>query len=1203
MDDAIRFSSDGPELPGEFLDSLLSGDVVFLCGTGVSAQLPDFPRLVQDTYKKLGLSPKPAEQQGIDKGRLEEVLGSLDRRLADPLRLRGVVSELLAVPFRPDLDQHRTVLRLSHNLDNRISVVTTNFDTLLERAATEFDHGGRANTPSLAGQALPAPGSPSFYGIVHLHGRLADSVLGLGETPLVLTSTDYGDAYLRSGWASRFLFDLVRCKAIALLGYSASDAPFRYVLNVLEADRERFPDINQVYAFDAYEHHEDEVARRWETLAVKPLPYCKINPKNGSDDHSPLWRDLAQLADLVERPKRWRRKRTRAILQQPVSKAPEGVERELKWLFRHPESLWSVVIKTVADPRWFTVFQEAGLWAEKEATWVIPAWVAKEPRSPERFECARTWQPHLGRAFTDSLARRVRSLSTLDRDWQRIWRLFSLVESPPRHDPRYTTLETRLASGLVLNTDLQEAIELLKPRLRLDSPYREFIDEKDTAAAPRLRDFASPRMVIPDYAAALGLAQCLAKLADHALDILEFVTAALRSSLALQVDLDLIGDNHDVNDFHLPSIERHEQNNHREGVSLLTRVLADTLPLASAQDADRTRTIANGWSNLPGRTGHRLLLHALRSELFDADTAIQVLLEARRDDFWNIRREVALLLRDRAGDAWRPFVSAIETKIIESATSYFGREKRRAGEPDWRPHARDIAVWLRLTMLQEAGVLSTTGVAELQAIRARRDHLDRPVEDRDFFGSYVGPVQMSLGDASPIEQAPQGERLQRARDLERSDRPEFWGGWSAFCRSNPSAAFQELSGEALGLANGPQWDEFLRSISFSDDDGTQQERRDLAARSLERLASTDAEMLSPMVAGLCDLLLTRARQGLSDVLPWIERLWPLLSANCEDNLDLSADPLGRAIGSPAGRLTEALLFDLQGEAGDVTPAPTDAQGRMLILISTDASDAGRAARVVLVRWASFLTAADRHFVADILEPPTSARGDDGPALRSVLLSRALSSAASRVFANAVKRGALEAADAQHPVPIAANLLRPALAEVQSTGSASWGLSAQEVAHLLRTGPPELRAAALQVLWHWIRDGDASTEETWRTTIAPLLAKIWPQESEYLDVSTTQGFVDLIVEAGDEFPSALEHVRHYLLPFPHGRGDLSSVQRSGIALRFPHETLEMLWIVCGPKSHGTYFDMAAIIDQLIEGDPNIEIDRRLQWIEQNTERFD
>ena len=1203
MNDAIRFSSDGPGLPAEFLDSLLAGDVVFLCGTGVSAQLPDFPSLVQRTYESLGLSPKTAEQEGIAKGRFEEVLGALDRRLVDPLQLRRVVSELLAVPKDPNLDQHRTILRLSHNLDNRISVVTTNFDTLLERAATEFSHGGGANTPSLAGQALPAPGSPSFSGIVHLHGRLADPTLELGEAPLVLTSTDYGDAYLRSGWASRFLFDLVRCKVIALLGYSASDAPFRYVLNVLEADRERFPDINPVYAFDAYEHDEDEVARRWETLAVRPLPYCKINPATGRADHSPLWRDLAQLADLAERPKRWRRQRVRTIVRQPAAQAKHGAAPELKWLFRRPESLWSVVIRTVTDPHWFTVFQEAGLWTEKEAAWVIPAWVAKDPSNHDRFECARHWQGRLGQVFTDKMAQRLRSSHTLDRNWQRIWRLFSLAESPPRHDLRYTTLETRLANGLVLNTDLQEAVELLKPRLRLDSPYVEFADDEGTAAAPRLRDLAWPRMVIRDYTAALSLTRCLAKLADHALDILELATAALRSSLAFEVDLDLIGDDNDVNDFRLPSIEHHAQNHLREGVSLLVRLMADTLAEATSLDPDRTDRLVRSWPALPGRTGLRLYLHALRNEPFDADTAMQALLDVPEADFWRIRREVPLLLRDQAGDASPTLVSAVEDRIRETATSYYNHYPRRTGEPDWRPHARDISVWLRLTMLQEAGALSAAGVAELQAIRTRRDHLDRPVEDQDFFDSYIGPVQQSLGDASPIERAAPGERLQRAQDLARSDRPEFWGGWGAFCRSDPSAAFQELSGEAPGPANGPLWDEFLRAISFWADDGTNDERCDLAARSLERLASADTATLSPMVAGLCDVLRTRAREDLSEILPWVERLWPLLSADTEDPLDLSTDPLGRAINSPAGRLAEALLFDLGDDTEEGDSTLTDAHRRTLTIIATDASDAGRLGRVILARSASFLTAVDRCFVSDILEPPISAPDGDGAALRSVLLRSTLSPLACRVFANAVKRGALEVAHTEHREPVAANVLRPALADVRGTDSAPGGLSAQEVAHVLRTGPAELRSAALQVLWYWIRDDDTSGEETWKTTIAPLLARIWPREREYRNVATTQRFVDLIVEAGAQFPSALEDVRHYLLPFRGGRGDLYGVQRSEIALKCPYDTLEMLWIVCGPNSRGPFFAISKIIDQMIEADSDIEIDRRLQWLEQNTERFD
>ena len=170
---------------------------------------------------------------------------------------------------------------------------------------------------SVAGQALPPPGSESFSGIIHLHGRLSDPRLQLEATPLVLTSAAYGDAYMRSGWASRFLFDLARCKTLVLVGYSANDAPVRYFLNVLDADRDRFPDLQPVYAFHPYDRDSSEADLPWGTLAVRPLPYRKIAADNRASAHSALWRSLEALANIVERPKRSRQDRTRDILRQP----------------------------------------------------------------------------------------------------------------------------------------------------------------------------------------------------------------------------------------------------------------------------------------------------------------------------------------------------------------------------------------------------------------------------------------------------------------------------------------------------------------------------------------------------------------------------------------------------------------------------------------------------------------------------------------------------------------------------------------------------------------------------------------------------------------------------------------------------------------------------------------------------------------------
>ncbi len=53
---------------------------MFLCGAGVSApQLPDFEKLVRQTYERLGFALEGSEKKAFDEGRYEEVLGALDR--------------------------------------------------------------------------------------------------------------------------------------------------------------------------------------------------------------------------------------------------------------------------------------------------------------------------------------------------------------------------------------------------------------------------------------------------------------------------------------------------------------------------------------------------------------------------------------------------------------------------------------------------------------------------------------------------------------------------------------------------------------------------------------------------------------------------------------------------------------------------------------------------------------------------------------------------------------------------------------------------------------------------------------------------------------------------------------------------------------------------------------------------------------------
>ena len=618
MPGSLRISEDGPEFPGDLVDSLLSGDVIFLCGTGVSApQMPGFGDLVERTYRKLDVEKTPSEVDAFEEERYEEVLGSLSRRLSDPHAVTDTVSDLLAVPNCPDLDQHRTILRLSFNLDNRISLITTNFDTLFERAATCVVPAVTARDFSFSGQGLPVPGSSAFFGIIHLHGRLVDEDLGLERSPLVLTSADYGDAYMRSGWAARFLFDVARCKTIVLVGYSANDAPVRYCFSVLAADRERFPDLKPVYALDAYETDPEEATKAWGTLAVDPIPYCKVNRNNsGVKDHSPLWSDLAELADIVERPKRSRETRARRVLELPVSATNSQARRELGWLLGEHHGLWRIVLCAISDPAWFKLFQDDRIWSEKEAIWVIAAWVAQDFENRTRFECALEWKHVFGRRLTERIEQRFRSAELMNKTWTRAWRLYCSDASAKRQEHACYHAMLRLSSQVVLDSDVQNAVRLIKPTVEMGVGYSAAAGgAKQDEQITQLRDIVGVRVIVQDRHGVEQLIRALYKLPGRAWRIMEIATAELQTALELEVELELIAGDIDHNDFSIPSIEPHEQNRNHQGVLFLIRVLAGFLSLAAAIDQQRARQFVDSWNSLPCQEGPDSVFVSTRCEM------------------------------------------------------------------------------------------------------------------------------------------------------------------------------------------------------------------------------------------------------------------------------------------------------------------------------------------------------------------------------------------------------------------------------------------------------------------------------------------------------------------------------------------------------------------------------------------------------------
>lgn len=310
----MRFREDGADIPDELIRAVTAGDAMFLCGAGVSFRvgLPSFESLTSQVYSRISETPggEPAERNAIASREFDRALRSLEKRTHLPRTespVRKAVSELLIAPGG-GLPDHSALLQLSRDIEGRPKLLTTNFDTLFEHAART---AGMASVPSHAGKSIPKPGGERDHGILHLHGRIGDATLGLEGTDLVLTSADFGDAYLRDGWASQYIEDRMRLGTLVLVGYGAEDAAMRLLLETLDADRDRFRDMKDIYAL---EKGSADSASLWKAKGIKPIEFS---------DYDALYATLAEWAHYAMDPRGYTRSRVTAILTAPsVSGAP-----------------------------------------------------------------------------------------------------------------------------------------------------------------------------------------------------------------------------------------------------------------------------------------------------------------------------------------------------------------------------------------------------------------------------------------------------------------------------------------------------------------------------------------------------------------------------------------------------------------------------------------------------------------------------------------------------------------------------------------------------------------------------------------------------------------------------------------------------------------------------------------------------------------
>ena len=293
----MQFVKEGPDIPERLLEAHEDGHVVFFCGAGISypAGLPGFECLVKKLYARLAVIPDAEQQAAIDGKQFDTAVALLEEKhIGGRVQVRTALSKILR-PRKADAKAtatHKALLTLCEDREGRRRLITTNFDRLFQRVRRREGIDVQVYRAPL----LPVP-KTRWNGLVYVHGLLDPKPDADNLNSLVVSSGDFGLAYLTERWAARFVTarfvtDLFRNFTVCFVGYSIGDPVLRHMMDALAADRQLGEIPRKMFAFGDHSE-EDRVSQtnKWKAKNVTPIMYLK------DGDHTNLHRTLEAWAN------------------------------------------------------------------------------------------------------------------------------------------------------------------------------------------------------------------------------------------------------------------------------------------------------------------------------------------------------------------------------------------------------------------------------------------------------------------------------------------------------------------------------------------------------------------------------------------------------------------------------------------------------------------------------------------------------------------------------------------------------------------------------------------------------------------------------------------------------------------------------------------------------------------------------------------
>lgn len=1238
----MRFSADGPNLPDDLLLSRDLGDVVFFCGAGVSrsrANLPDFRDLANRVINDLGSAQDSAARVNAAQSTgmaVDRVFRLLEREF-EAGEVREAVARHLDAGAAPDLAAHRTLLDLSTSRSGVTRLVTTNFDTLFEQS--------RAGLAWSAPPRLPDPHNDlDFRGVVHIHGRIGQD--GGAPPELVLSSADFGRAYMSDGWATRFIRRLLERFQVVFVGYSAEDPPVQYLLEALD-----LPAGARKKLYTLENADDGEAVALWEHKGVEAIPYRGGFPV--------LWETLELWAERARNPDAWLDRVLAVAADGPVSLAPHQ-RGQIAHIVGSADGARHMVARTPPLPAsWLNVLDPGGRFETPATSYTEPTTevfdpfeafgldtdVAPPPVDPTDYFKRRDVPAEAWDGFATSRTDRREPVGqTL---------VGAGADQAPTLPPRLSTLGAWITNiahepdALVwavrrgrLHPDLLHRIEwaIRNDRDRFDPIVRDgwrwFIlsleDRRknadlvghDVRALATLDGWSHPlvRTWCAMFRPRLTVAPTRATTAEAAPPV-----ETLRDLLRLDVDFPRPHQVRPPDDAFVGyAVECFRENLNlavalerdvrgRAGLYLtpnrarsgdlvsgdafgVTGVLATYQGLfarLAALDPARARAELASWPADDEHLFARLRVWSLGLPgLVPGDEAAAGFLSLSDAIFWGSthQRDLLFALRDRWTDFPPPGREALENRILTGTSPL---------SSDHEAYAAKFAAYDQLNRIHW---LAASGVAfgfDLAAETARRRAIDTdwtPEAASDAIDADTGEVFSIERDTNPAPLAatPMNAILAASQQVgglrirDRVHRDPFAG----LSQTDPLRALGALT--LAGKAGGAPpwaWGDFLRADARSDD-------RDRLFRTVAaRLARLPIEQLAVIAHPASEWMQAHAVR-LHRLPALADTLW---SAMVETQRGEPRDDGQRRIGkawaeealnAPVGHLFQFVVADPAKEgvgAGEGLPTSIRVRIEDLLCLSGDLRGQATVMAGFQLVWLFFL---DPDWAVRNVLPLMERPGAEADAFWEGFLWRAHAPSPDllALMKDALIREATLKTVARPHDRILGDILLDAWGRSLDEGEAGPALLSVEFREILIHADDDLRRGMLWTLGRWAADGDG----LWADRVVLFLRDVWPRQRALRTPAMSDRLADLVLAVPSRFAELVPLVLPRLVPV-RGYGSpldgLDDPETGPLVERHPAEVLDLVWALLGEDAQDWPYGISDTLDRLAE-QPSVQDDTRL-----------